>query len=128
MAARCRLLEPLAHPLAFCINYVLKALVDIGKNGVEVVLFKYLLARCAQAVEKVEDARQALARPVVSPPLGHGTERRLHIAVGHELVGKMLQELLLADRERLVGPIPAGVAVRGHFSSYRGNGPPPCSD
>ena len=109
LGALARLGEPPLDALALRLADRLELLLDVVEGRAEIVAVQLALAPLAHALHEVPQAGQ-LALRSLQAPLEEPAERALEIALGHQLLGHGVQEILGVEVPDLLRPVPARVA------------------
>ena len=109
LGALARLGEPPLDSLALRLADRLELLLDVVEGGAEVVAVQLALAPLAHALHQVPQAGQPSLRSLHAP-LEQPAQGALEIALGHQLLGHGVQEILGVEVPDLLRPVPARVA------------------
>ena len=101
-------------PRPFLRDDLLQLLADIREDVAELVALLELLTLAAQPFAKVVESGEIRPRRVAGPPAAlHQPAKRLgQVALGHDVVGQGVKDLVGVESRDRLGPVPAGVARR----------------
>ena len=72
-----------------------------------------------EMLEKLPDAGDALAHAVPHALLEHAPEGGVHVAVVHEVVGGLAENVVRVEVEAGLGAVPPRVGETGHLNPFR---------
>ena len=91
---------------------LVELLADVGQHVAELVALLELLAPAAEPLAQVLEAGQVAAGRVARPPaaLHQPAERLAEVALGHDVVGQRVEDLVGVEGRDRLGAVPARVA------------------
>ena len=109
---RSGLVQPALDPGPFLGDDLLELLADAGQDVAQLVPLLELVAPEPKSLAEVVQTGQIRARRVARPPatLHQPPECLREIALGHDVVGEGIEDLVGVERRDRLGPVPSGIA------------------
>ncbi len=126
LLARCRIhgtplsgVEPPLDPASLAGDDPVEALGDLVHDAAEVRTLELLLALAAQPVEDPPQPGDVAAAGALEATLHEAPQRATHVALGEDVVGQGIQDVVGVEGRQALGAVPAGVAVEAHLRALQ---------
>ena len=110
-----RLLARLLESVAFGVDHFAQPLGDVFVHTAEVVTLELVAPAPAQLLEHLADAVDAFAVGVAHAGLQQAAQRGVQVAVVQQVVGDLIEDVVGAELEPGLRPIPAAVPEASHI-------------